>query len=181
MRLHHQRERGVFFLFFVSTPLLFFSPCACARVAQDMTNDHRSSHRYTQEFKPRRTRVNLGAAERLSTLLWTPEADKWTNFGSENELFASRWCRLKSTKRYVLDTFWTRFGYFLDTFWLQLSRLATQSCENLCAQSTEIPFFSTTIRNIRLQNESCISFWLPSLLALYMNHVFCAHFNLMLH
>ena len=70
--------------------LLFFSPCACARVAQNMTNDHRSSHRYTQEFKPRRTRVNLGAAERLSTLLWTPEADKWTNGGSENELFASR-------------------------------------------------------------------------------------------
>ena len=70
--------------------LLFFSPCACARVAQNMTNDHRSSHRYTQEFKPRRTRVNLGAAERLSTLLWTQKVDKWTNGGSGNELFASR-------------------------------------------------------------------------------------------
>ena len=51
---------------------------------------HGDRHKYAKKSKPRRTRVNLGAAERLSTLLWTPEVDKWTNGGSENELFASR-------------------------------------------------------------------------------------------
>ena len=64
--------------------------CACACFSRNQANSHGDRHKYAKKSKPRRTRVNLGAAERLSTLLWTQTVDKWTNGGSANELFASR-------------------------------------------------------------------------------------------